>query len=527
MPDLSVPTTTPPRSGLAARARSLVGERGTPRRALASNGAWNVATMLAGAVAVFGLRPFVVASLGDALFGVWSIVAAMTSYMGSGVADLGVRPAIVHFVAKHDALGDADAVNRYVNTAFVVFAATGTAVLLLTGLAVPLLPRLFDIAPDAIGDARWALGLSGLDIALAMPLNAYSAVLVGKQRFVLLNQVNLLVLVGKSAAIVALLSAGHGIVALALVNLAGSVLEMGAKSFAAFRIEPRLRFAPGLARRDAAKELLKYGGLAVIVSLSLVLVWQTDAIVIGAMISVPAVTWFANGSCLPAKARDLTVAAGRVLEPAAGALDATGDVAAIRRMIGNGAKTLLLLAGPMLCYFVVVGDAFLARWFGESHRPVSGHVLAILALGAAGPIASYPFVSVMYGANRMKTLAILAIVEGTVNLGLSLVLARSHGVVGVALGTAIPAAVFHGLLIPHYVGRPYGIRLAPFLLVTWAKPLAASVATVFVLRALAPAGARFGWLELAGIAAAAAATFYATYALLARITSRGDAEVSA
>src|SRR5438552_4043994 len=262
------PAPAPPsHPGLRARVRAALGERGTPRRLLARNGAWNAAVFLAGAVAAFALRPFVVGSLGDALFGVWSVVASLTGYMG--FADLGVRPAVVHYVSKHDALGDADALNRYVNSAFVVFAASGAAILLLTGLAVPMLPALFDLPAGSVSDARLALSLSGLDVALSLPLNAYSAVLVGKQRFVVLSQVNLLVLALKSGAVVFLLSTGHGIVSLAAANLAGSALDMGLKSALAFRAEPRLRFAPRLARRDVAMDLLRYGAFAVLVSLSL------------------------------------------------------------------------------------------------------------------------------------------------------------------------------------------------------------------------------------------------------------------
>src|SRR5438105_1549535 len=175
------PAPAPPsHPGLRARVRAALGERGTPRRLLARNGAWNAAVFLAGAVAAFALRPFVVGSLGDALFGVWSVVASLTGYMG--FADLGVRPAVVHYVSKH--------------------------------------------------------------------------------------------------------------VSLAAANLAGSALDMGLKSALAFRAEPRLRFAPRLARRDVAMDLLRYGAFAVLVSLSLLLVWQTDSIVIGALLSLPAVTWF-------------------------------------------------------------------------------------------------------------------------------------------------------------------------------------------------------------------------------------------
>ena len=518
MPSSAPPAAAPAglrRSAMARLAR-VFGTAGSERRVLATGGAWNLLVFAAGAVAAFALRPFVVAHLGDALFGAWSVVASLTGYLG--FADLGVRPAVVHYIARHDAQGSIGEVNATVNTAFVVFAACGAVVLLLGAAAAPLLPVLFPTLPaDAVPAARTAMVLCALDVALALPLNAFSAVLVGKQRFAALSKTNLVVLVVKTAAVVAALSAGMGIVALAVINLAGSVLEMGVKSALAFRAEPRLVFRPSLARKDRAKELLAYGLLAVLVSLSLLLVWQTDAVVIGALISVQAVTWFSNGAALPAYARQAALAAGRVLEPASGALLGRGDDAGVRRLLATGSSTMLRLVLPALAFLVAVGDGFLARWLGASHRPVSSEVLTILAIGVAAPIGSYPFTAVMYGTNRMRPLAVVSLLEGGANLALTLALANPLGVVGVAIGTAVPAVVVHLLVLPRVVGKAYGIRAAPFLLRTWAAPLAAAAATVVVLRFAAPAAGTPSWGALALLAGAALAVFHGLHALLARV----------
>ena len=505
----------PRRTGIA-RLAGVFGAAGSERRVLATGGAWNLAVFAAGAVAAFALRPFVVAHLGDALFGAWSVVASLTGYLG--FADLGVRPAVVHHIARHDARGAIDEVNATVNTAFLVFALCGVAVLALGVAAAPLLPRLLPTLPaDTVPAARLAMVLCALDVALALPLNAFSAVLVGKQRFAALSKTNLVVLVAKTAAVVAVLSAGLGIVALAVINLAGSVLEMGVKSALAFRAEPRLVFRPSLARKDRAKELLAYGLMAVLVSLSLLLVWQTDALVVGALVSVQAVTWFSNGASLPAYARQAALAAGRVLEPAAGSLMGRADDAGVRRLLATGSSTMLRLVLPALAYLVAVGDGFLARWLGASFRPVSTDVLTILAIGVAAPIGSYPFTAVMYGTNRMRPLAVVSLIEGCANLALSLALARPWGVVGVAIGTAVPAVVVHLLVLPRVVGRAYGIRATPFLLRTWAAPLAAAAVTVVLLRAATPAAGTPSWSVLAALALLALAAFHGVHALVARV----------
>jgi O-antigen/teichoic acid export membrane protein len=503
----AAPPAPPGRTGLVERLRQAVGEPGSARRLLASSGAWNVATFVATAVAAFLLRPFVVGALGDARFGTWSLVGTLSGMLG--LADLGVRPAVVHFVARHDARGEIDEVNRYVATAFAVFAAVGGVVVVLAAALAPFVPAWFDVPASAAREAAWALVVVGVDVAAALPLNALSAVVVAKQRYDVLSRANLAALALRCAAIVLLLRAGHGLVALALANLASTLLELGWKARAAYALEPRLSARLALADRAHARDLLRYGGYASVVAVSLLLVWKVDDAVVAATVSLSAVTWFGNGASLPGYARQLALASSRALEPASGAAGGRDDVAAIRAMTRRTSRVLLLLVGPILAYFLVAGDAFLARWLGAHHRPESTTVLHVLAIGVAAPIASYPFVAVMYGTNRMKALAALALGEALGNLALSLALARPLGIVGVALGTAVPALLVHLVLVPAYVGRGIGLRWTEWARDAWPPALVAGAVACGALRLACPPGSRPGWPGLVLLAVFSLAAYYA------------------
>jgi O-antigen/teichoic acid export membrane protein len=166
---------------------------------------------------------------------------------------------------------------------------------------------------------------------------------------------------------------------------------------------------------------------------------------------------------------------------------------------------MLLLAGPMLAYMVALGDPFLARWLGEGYRGESGDVLIVLALGVAAPIASHPLVQVLYGVNRLRPLALLYLVEGGANLVLSLLLAKPFGIVGVALGTAIPAFVAHAVILPRLLARSWGLSWGRLTVATWLLPLVAGTITWVVLELLTDRTAPYGWGALVGWALAALA----------------------
>ena len=105
-------------------------------------------------------------------------------------------------------------------------------------------------------------------------------------------------------------------------------------------------------------------------------------------------------------------------------------------------------------------------------------------------------------------LAGLSLVEGVANLAISIALAIPLGVVGVALGTAIPALIVHFLFIPRVVLKRYGIAWGAFMRHAWARPLALGVATWALLQ-LVPldAGEAPGWFLLVGLALGTAALF--------------------
>ena len=111
------------------------------------------------------------------------------------------------------------------------------------------------------------------------------------------------------------------------------------------------------------------------------------------------------------------------------------------------------------------------------------------------------------GTGRMGSLAAFSIIEGSLNLGLSLALVKSMGILGVAIGTAVPAALVHGLLLPWWNCRHYGMALPRYLLDVWTVPGLAALATFGVMRWVFDPEAQYGWVPLMTGAAGCALFF--------------------
>ena len=241
---------------------------------------------------------------------------------------------------------------------------------------------------------------------------------------------------------------------------------------------------------------------------------------IGATLGVGAVTVFAVGSKIPFYARALTGAASRVLAPAATRLDAAGSTAEILAMLARASRAMLLVSGAMIAYLLAFGAPFLAQWQGEAYRGAAFDVLAILSIGALGPIAAQPFEHVLYGARRLVPLARLSILEGVLNLGVSLALVGPLGVVGVALGTTVPGLLVRLVALPRYGVRTFGGSFVPFALRAWTVPLLACALTTLGLQAFVRRDETLSWPALVALAIATQLLYLAVVWTLSAATPR-------
>jgi hypothetical protein len=71
---------------------------------------------------------------------------------------------------------------------------------------------------------------------------------------------------------------------------------------------------------------------------------------------------------------------------------------------------------------------------------------------------------ILLGTGRVRFDAWVSLSAAALNFGLSLTLVRHYGVVGVALGTLVPAAICNLLVSVPYVCRLTGTRVVPFYL---------------------------------------------------------------
>src|SRR5581483_1065618 len=115
------------------------------------------------------LMPFTVRHLGQTDYGLWMLVASLTTYFQ--LLDLGYGNGIVRHLVDADRRGDADDVNRIASTFVCVYSIIAlVACAGLATIAVTVVPRFPHLSPAQLGTAQALLAILGVRMAVGFPL---------------------------------------------------------------------------------------------------------------------------------------------------------------------------------------------------------------------------------------------------------------------------------------------------------------------------------------------------------------------
>ena len=430
------------------------------RPSLVVNALSNWATLAVTVLVGFFLTPIVIAHVGRAGYGVWTLVATLVGYYG--LLDLGISAAVVRYVARDAGRGDRRALSETASTAMAVFVGVGLAVGAVSLWVGAPLARFFSVADADLGTFARVVWLMGAATALSFPSNVFSGVARAHERFVALNLVVIGSTLARAGLTVWALWSGYGLVGVAGANAAVAVLALIANAVLCRVMLPHVRFRPSLFRRSVLRSLIGFGAVATVITVADLLRFKLDSVVLAKFRDMDVVAVYGVAALLIHYMLTGVTAGLGVLTPRFASLAGQGTDGlrdlfvrslSISAALGFGAGML------MVCF----GGPFVRLWVGDTFRDAIP-VLWILGTSYAVALAQAPGISVMYALNRHGLYALTNTLEGVANVVLSLALVSRYGIVGVVLGTAVPQLLHKGLVQPVYVSRLVGAPLGRYVL---------------------------------------------------------------
>ncbi|MEM1453151.1 MAG: oligosaccharide flippase family protein [Planctomycetota bacterium] len=434
------------------------------------------------------LTGFVQRTLGDGSYGIWETIVSNAGILQ--LLALGLPMATVRAVSSSLGGDDPDEAARTAGTSLTITLAlgaiaAGVSVLVYGGFELLFLGNedWAALPEDRVQDARSAMIVMLANVcagfALALPYALYDA----QQDFVARNLIKGSGMIAKLVSTMLLLSWRADLVVLAWIQVGVAALEFLVALTVSRRRHPDVPLRPRRVEWRVARGLLGFSVFSFLLNMGAMLAFRIDALVIGANGTEVDVAVYSYGNKVFDPFINVLLAIGMVLMPMAATQARRGELDDVRTAFLKWSKiaaTIVFLIGG---YLLVVGPQFLDWWLDSERIGESGRLLRILMLSFFFflPIRGVAL-PVLMGLGRAKAPGIGLLVMGLANLGLSLALVGPLGIVGVALGTAIPNVVF-GLFFGRTACRALEVRGREWLGYAFARPLAVAVVA---------AGALFG-----------------------------------
>jgi O-antigen/teichoic acid export membrane protein len=437
-------------------------------------------------VLVFLVNPFIIHTLGDDRYGVWVLVVSIVGYMT--ILDLGLKQALIRFVSKFLGLDDYDRINSVLNTAFLIYLAVGIIVVIITIVLSFLAVGWFNISEHLLSQARAALIVVGVSAALNFILLCWGDSLGAFHRYDITYGLMIFEDLLRTAAIVVVLKSGGGLVPFALAFLVFSLLRLISGAFFLKKLHPRIRLSPDFISKETLRLLYGYSLFSFLIAVAWLLIANTDNILIGYFLDASSVTKYAIAAGFIVYLRSAVLAISFPLRPVISHYDALDRTENIRFIYVQGTKYIyfitFLIGGGTLFF----ADSLIGLWMGPGYE-ASAMILKILILPAAVFLPQMIASSVLFGTEKHKYLLFIIIVEGVLNLVLSVILVRWYGLQGIAYGTIIPQVLIYLVVVPRVIRAVVGFNLRRyyrFMLMSAASAFAFSAVLSHLAKTLLP-----------------------------------------
>ncbi|BCS97092.1 teichoic acid transporter [Desulfoluna limicola] len=410
------------------------------KRRLLTNSFSNVSMMLLKLAVTFIMSPVIVRALGKYDYGIWEIVMSVVGYMG--LLQFGLTPSIIRFVAKYNAEGNHDELDRLYSTSLLFMIGLSLVSFLCFTLWAFGCPELISQPGDSPKKYTIFILIIGIQSVTVFIGAVFQSFLHGYQRYGLTNVITAINTVVGSIAAYIVLSRGYGLLALAIFNSAGFSIKVCIYGLLLSR--PRFgghRFQLKCLSKQTFKPIFGFGLKSFVLGIASRLSKSTDSVVIGVFLGPAVVTLYVIPVNFVRNAVNMISVITQNFMPVFSDLSARGEHAQLRTYFLVASRYVTAIAVLMMLGIWYLGPGFIATWMGPEFSEKGRTVLYIILIAHMLPYLNPFHGRVLTGVNRHGVLAKIRTVEAICNITLSIGLVTVFDKEGVAVATLIPALI--------------------------------------------------------------------------------------
>ena len=393
----------------------------------------------ASAVVAIVLPHFLTRSLGPDRFAGWALMLQLAAY--ANYLDFGLQTAVARYLAGALEKGDHQQRDRLLSTAIAILTAAGALAVCGLGVVAWQIPHLFRSVPsDLAGEIGLGVVILGLSAGIGLPLSAYSGVLIGMQR----NEFPAVAVASSrilgAAAVLLAVRHTQSLVWLSICVGGFNLLAGLAQYGIAKKVLPSLRFSIASIDRAMTQELIRYCSTLSVWSFSMLLISGLDVTIVGLFRFSAAGAYSIAATLIMFFTGLINAAYSAMLAPLA-VLQAREDYPRISHLILMTTRLSSYFSIGVIVVTFLFGEALIRAWVGPGYLAVTLPILKILLVAQAIRLVGNAYGTALVGLGFQRYGLVPALVEGMLNLILSVLGIILIGPAGVAWATLIAASI--------------------------------------------------------------------------------------
>ncbi|NRB22169.1 lipopolysaccharide biosynthesis protein [Shewanella sp.] len=369
-------------------------------------------------------------------YGFWALLWSIFGY--SVLLDLGFGIALQKKTSEVLVHQDWKSYNRTASTLFGTYFLLGFVIVLLTCLSAPFLHVIFVFEPGQGLIYTQCFLLFGIGTGLLFPFGIFMEVLRGALCIQIRNRIEVLRDIANCIALVIALRMHADIRVLAVIAVTSQCLANIAMYIATKRALPRLRLSWRLYSPTKMVELMSFSLCAYVITISNLIVFRTDQIVISALAGVGLVAYYHVTTRVAEIFRLLCSQIHDLLAPMSSSFNAQQDQQALRQLLLRSQRFVCLIVVLLIVPSWFFIEDLLRIWLEIDNQQTFWCARILLLNIAILVIYRNTTNQILLMCGYQKPLMWIGITECIANLILSCLLIHPLGILGVALGTLIP-----------------------------------------------------------------------------------------
>ena len=419
--------------------------------------------------------PFMLRTLGQSEYGLYSLVASVISYLT--ILDLGLGNAVVRYTAKLRIEGKQSEQYEMFGMFFILYMIIGV-IALGAGIVLYLnVDTLFGNTMSAaeLDKARIMMILLVFNLAFTFPMSVFGSIITAYERFVFPRILNIVRILLNTVVMVFLLKMGYKAIAMVIVQTIFNVLTL-LFNYIYCKKELHIKLYFRRFQWGFLKEVAIYSFWIFLNVIMDKVYWNTGQFVLGALIGTSAVAVFAIAIQLQNLYMQFSSAISTVFLPkVTSIITIDNDHKVISDLFIRTGRIQYIVMSLALSGFIVFGRQFIILWAGPEYE--DAYIICLLFfISLLIPLIQNLGITILQARNQMKFRSLLYVGLAAIAFICQVIFARLWGAVGCAIAVSCALLIGQGLIMNFYYSRKQHIDIIRF----WKEILKMSAVPLFM-----------------------------------------------